>query len=154
MRSLSLEAVPAALPVIRAALHRAAVDAGMAASRVEEAAFAVTEACANVVVHAYPPSWRRHRRCAVLVDIASTREGLAVYVRDDGIGMSAPSGRRGLGLVTGMIFALADDVAFSTARGGGTCVRMGFGLRERAPEKRRSVHVGGVADSVFGGLAG
>lgn len=118
-------ASPASLAPVRRAVTALAVAAGLPAERVEHVAVAVTEACANVVIHAYGPAG------GVLEVRAAVEDGcLRVSVRDEGRGL-VPRLRTtspGLRLGLQMIAALADDVGFHAEEGGGTSVRMAFTL--------------------------
>lgn len=83
---------------------------------------AVTEACANVVVHAYPH--REDGPLQVEVDIAEDQ--LAVTVRDEGSGMEEPGESRGLGLA--LMSALAETMHVTHDEHGHTAVHMTFAL--------------------------
>jgi anti-sigma regulatory factor (Ser/Thr protein kinase) len=82
---------------------------------------AVSEACNNVVLHAYggasgPMSVR------LFVDERRIR----VAVEDDGVGLSPSAAERGEGIGLSVIRALADDVSLLPASRGGTRVEMAF----------------------------
>jgi serine/threonine-protein kinase RsbW len=94
---------------------------------------AVTEACNNVVRHAYGG---REGPLEVEVDVAS--DALEVVVRDQGVGVDhhrgAPDGTT-LGVGLPVIRALVSRVEFRDAAGGGTEVWMEFAAPEiRAPD--------------------
>jgi anti-sigma regulatory factor (Ser/Thr protein kinase) len=85
---------------------------------------AVSEACNNVVQHAYPEA-----EGPLEVDVSLAEARLDVIVRDRGCGVrpqirSAPDSRFGLGIP--LIQALAERVQFSGAIGEGTEVKMTF----------------------------
>jgi anti-sigma regulatory factor (Ser/Thr protein kinase) len=87
---------------------------------------AVTEACNNVVMHAYEGA-----EGSLEVDVHVLVGGLAVVVRDHGIGMDAASIAGlsdGVGMGLAVIGTLATGVSFSQPRDGGTEVRMEFPL--------------------------
>jgi serine/threonine-protein kinase RsbW len=89
---------------------------------------AVSEACNNVVVHAYPDTLG-----PMLVSIELAPDVIEVAVRDYGEGirqLAASEDRMGLGL--GVMSALADRVEFRHPRGGGTEVKMCFRRSEDA----------------------
>jgi serine/threonine-protein kinase RsbW len=87
---------------------------------------AVTEACANVVVHAYPDD--QEGRMEV---IASMREEtLTVLVRDWGCGIRPRPDSPGLGLGLSLIAALTESVQLGHGSEEHTEVRMTFALRE------------------------
>lgn len=88
---------------------------------------AVTEACTNVVVHAYPEGE------GPLDVLASVREGrLTVVVRDEGRGIVPRPDSPGLGLGLPLIATLAESLELGTGRGDATEVRMTFRLGEAA----------------------
>lgn len=118
-------ATPASLAPIRRAVTGLASAAGLPAARVDDVAVAVTEACANVVVHAYGG-----RGGIIEVKAAVDGQWLRVSVRDEGRGL-VPRLRHtspGLRLGLQMMAALADETDFRAAEGGGTCVRLAFRL--------------------------
>jgi anti-sigma regulatory factor (Ser/Thr protein kinase) len=90
-------------------------------------ALAVTEACNNVVLHAYRESeGNGDGRSFRLV---AERDGVTVTVTisDDGDGMTPRSDSPGLGLGLPLIATLCDDVKIGpTSRGTGTVVAMRF----------------------------
>jgi serine/threonine-protein kinase RsbW len=93
---------------------------------------AVTEACTNVVVHAYPDG--QEGPMEVRASIAG--EQLTVVVRDRGEGIAPRPDSPGLGLGLPLIASLADTVQLGRDESGHTEVRMGFTLRrwnEEAP---------------------
>lgn len=120
----------ASLAPIRRAVTALAASAGLAADRVEDVRVAVTEACANVVVHAYEGG------TGIIEVGAAVDDGmLHVRVRDEGRGL-VPRLRHtspGLRLGLQMMSALADEVSFHAEEGGGTSVRMAF----RVPQSGR-----------------
>ena len=83
---------------------------------------AVTEACTNAVLHAYPDSQGDYE-----VHAWAEPQRLIVAVRDHGRGISprVPSPSAGLGLGVPLMLAIADEVTFSS-EDGVTEVRMSF----------------------------
>jgi serine/threonine-protein kinase RsbW len=120
---LSLPAEEDSLPVVRQALRSLGETVGAQPESLEDAELAVTEACANVVEHAYPGACG-----AVEVTLCPSAAGIEVSVRDFGRGMPDASGfadgDRGYGL------ALIEGVAsrFDVRHDGGTELAMHFGL--------------------------
>jgi serine/threonine-protein kinase RsbW len=119
-----LPAEPAVLPRVRAAVSRMMADA--AADDLERVRLAVTEACANVVRHAYPGD-------PGVLDVAVRldRKTATIEVRDSGIGVGGrrePPGEHGGGLGLPLIDLLADRVDITPQRPG-TSVRMTFELQ-------------------------
>jgi len=86
----------------------------------------VSEACNNVVLHAYggEPG-------PMEVGLFVTDDRFSVRVTDEGVGMPAPppAGDVSQGIGLSVIRALTEDVQFSSAPGGGTEVRMDFSVR-------------------------
>lgn len=126
---LSLEARPENVAVVRQVLGGAAAALGMEGRAVDDLRLALSEACTNVVVHAY----EHPERETFEVDAWSGNGLLHVTVRDRGAGPGskrAPSPGLGLGLP--IIRELTEDVAFSDAPAGGGAsrheVRMTFVL--------------------------
>lgn len=85
---------------------------------------AVTEACTNVVVHAYPDG--EEGPLAVLATLAD--EELTVVVRDEGEGISPRQDSPGLGLGLPLIASLAEKVQLGHDAQKRTEVRMTFSL--------------------------
>ena len=84
---------------------------------------AVTEACTNVVVHAYPSS------DGPMEISAAIRDGrLAVAVRDEGRGMLPRADSPGLGLGLPLIATLAETLELGRSDDDRTEVRMTFRL--------------------------
>jgi anti-sigma regulatory factor (Ser/Thr protein kinase) len=84
---------------------------------------AVTEACTNVVVHAYEGAGGS-------IDVTAWRSGpdLRIIVRDRGGGMRPRVDSPGLGLGLPVMMALASAVAIRPREGGGTEVSLAFRL--------------------------
>ena len=127
---LSMPARAEGVGVVRQALagfaDALAIDPGV----LSDMKMAVTEACTNVVVHAYAgPDGERDGDGdgALDVDLRMDESALVVAVRDYGAGIESPGGKPALGLGLPLIAALSDDYE---VRGGddgrGTEVRMRF----------------------------
>jgi serine/threonine-protein kinase RsbW len=91
---------------------------------------AVTEACTNSVLHAYPDGVVGRYEVHAWVE----PERLVIAVRDQGRGITArvPSPAAGLGLGVPLMLAIGDEVLFSS-EGGVTEVRMTF-----SPDSRQA----------------
>lgn len=102
---------------------------------------AVSEACSNVVVHAYPQH-EGHLDLEVIVG----PERLIVTVRDHGTGMAPRADSPGLGVGLPLIASLAEALELTEAAGGGAEVRMSFPLRRdaalRGTEPERDAEAG------------
>ncbi|HEX6753592.1 MAG TPA: ATP-binding protein [Solirubrobacterales bacterium] len=112
--------------VIRHALSGMAEQIGMDEAGLADLKTVVTEACTNVVVHAYPngggPLW---------VEADPDEGGLTVTVRDSGSGISpeADSDRASLKLGLSLIAALSSSFSISGGLDRGTEVMMRVPLR-------------------------
>jgi len=112
--------------VVRQALNGVAEGLALEAFTLTDIKIAVSEACTNVVLHAYPEA-----EGPLLVDAwAADGEELVVVVRDQGSGFT-PAARTesaGLGLGLALIASLSKEVHIGSEPGGGTEVRMRFRL--------------------------
>jgi serine/threonine-protein kinase RsbW len=127
---LELENRPENVSVVRAALTGVAEAAGFDEELATDLKTAVSEACNNVVIHAYEG---QHGPMRVVV--LSSGDRVDVVVRDDGTGirrLSSPADHMGLGLA--LISALADQAEFRSPPEGGTEVRMRFRLADTGTE--------------------
>lgn len=117
----TLPAVPASVPTVRRGVAEI-LGPEVAHESADEIRLAVTEACSNVVRHAY------EGKDGVL-EVVVRRDGnaLVVDVRDAGIGLPPNPRPTGDGLGLKLIAALAQTVTI-TARHPGTSVRMRFAL--------------------------
>lgn len=123
---MRVRALPENVPVVRHALGGMAATRG-ADERIRGAiALAVTEAVANVVMHAYHGS-------PGLLEVEASADGLEidVVVRDHGDGLRADSPGAGLGAGLRLIGALAQRFDI-TRRDGTTEVHMTFRLQPAA----------------------
>jgi serine/threonine-protein kinase RsbW len=99
-----------------------------------DAATAISEACNNVVLHAY-----KGRSGPLTVWLGFGPEGLEAVVTDRGAGLTRAPPRGGsLGLGLGVIAALADRAEFRSRDQAGTQVRMTFAApKSKAPPSPR-----------------
>jgi anti-sigma regulatory factor (Ser/Thr protein kinase) len=95
-----------------------------------DVSIAVTEACTNAVLHAYPDGDGEYAVRAWVED-----DRLVVAVRDQGQGIMprVEAGSSGLGLGLPLMLAIGDEVSFTSDAEGSTEVRMVFspGVRAR-----------------------
>ena len=114
--------------VVRHALAGLAEQIGMDETGVADLKTVVTEACMNVVVHAYPGE-----SGPLTVEAEPDSEGLTVIVSDSGSGISpqAESERASLKLGLSLIAALSSSFSISGGLDRGTEVMMRLPLRER-----------------------
>ncbi|HEX5308537.1 MAG TPA: ATP-binding protein [Solirubrobacteraceae bacterium] len=119
--------------VVRAVLAGVAESVGVDTEDLGDIRTAVSEACNNVVQHAY-----EGQRGPLDVTIALSQETIEVAVRDRGIGIGEhaeedPSLGRGTGIGLHVIRTLARDARFDEPPGGGTRVRLTFAARGTRP---------------------
>ena len=127
---LEMPARPEGVGVVRQALAGMADALAFDPGVLADMKMAVTEACTNVVVHAYAADVDGVGRDdgALAVDLLADDLGLTVVVRDDGTGIEPRANRStpALGLGLPLIAALSDAFEVRGAAGGGTEVRMTF----------------------------
>ncbi|MFL5860686.1 MAG: ATP-binding protein [Solirubrobacteraceae bacterium] len=123
---LRLESRPQTLTIVRGMLGGVAELLSIDPELLDDLKTSVSEACNNVVLHAYggDPG-------PMEVGLFVTDDHFSVVVTDRGVGMSAPppAGDVSQGIGLSVIRALTQDVQFSSAPGGGTEVRMDFSVR-------------------------
>jgi serine/threonine-protein kinase RsbW len=124
---LTLPARPENVSVIRHVLGAFAEALSLSDELVEDLRLAVTEACTNVVRHAYPPD----QTGAVEISIQPLEEHVSVVVSDYGRGIGTSSDTTGPGLGLPLIAAIADIVELQPVPGGGSRVAMTFSRRRR-----------------------
>jgi serine/threonine-protein kinase RsbW len=125
---LELAAMADNVPLVRHALRGLLEATGAREDRVSDITLAVTEACANAVLHAYAKQGRGNFEVT-----ASLSEGgeLAVVVRDHGSGIAPRVNSPGLGVGLPVMAAIADSLVIDAPPGAGTLVRMTFDLGAR-----------------------
>ena len=104
---LRVPAVPTEVATVRHAVVAAATAHGIGGGARDDIALAVSEACSNVVMHAY-----RHE---------------ATPVCDEGIGMAPRTDSPGLGLGLGLIAGLAKRLEIGSGQHAGATITMVFG---------------------------
>jgi anti-sigma regulatory factor (Ser/Thr protein kinase) len=142
---LTMPARPEGVAVVRQALAGMADALDFDAAVLADMKMAVSEACTNVVVHAYEDS-------DGLLDVEMTADdsGLTIRVRDYGSGIHPQVNRSrevpALGLGLPLIAALSDAFELQGSAGQGTEVRMTFAyLRDADPADTNPV-TGSVGD--------
>jgi anti-sigma regulatory factor (Ser/Thr protein kinase) len=121
---LTMPARPEGVGVVRQALAGMADALDFDASVLADMKMAVTEACTNVVVHAY-----EHDAGVLEVEMLADEAGLTIVVRDHGTGIQPRPARSeppALGLGLPLIAALSDSFELRGSAGRGTEVRMTF----------------------------
>jgi anti-sigma regulatory factor (Ser/Thr protein kinase) len=117
--SLRLSAEPRNVGRIRDEVVQRAEALGMPPARVADLKTIVSEACANVVRHAYPQDAAER---PLEVEMTEEDEELTVVVRDRGAGIRPPTGARPSSMRLGFILmgSLADYLQLRTGKGLGT----------------------------------
>jgi serine/threonine-protein kinase RsbW len=136
---LTMPARPEGVAVVRQALVGMADALAFDAAVLADMKMAVSEACTNVVVHAYEDG-----DGVLEVEMLADDQGLTIRVRDHGSGIHPHAGRSrdvpALGLGLPLIAALSDSFELHGASGQGTEVRMTFRYaREADPAEGRPV---------------
>jgi serine/threonine-protein kinase RsbW len=120
---LDLSNRPENVVLVRETLTGVADAIGLDAPDLDDIRTAATEACNNVVLHAY-----EGKEGPLQVEISAAGSSFDVVVRDHGIGLQRQAGEDqwivGIGLP--VIEALVQQVEFADTEGGGTEVRMEF----------------------------
>ncbi len=127
---LELSSKPECISLVRAMLSGLAEPLGFDAELLDDLKTAVSEACNNVVLHAYPDN--EPGPLMVIVELAP--DSIEVIVRDWGRGIhqvSPSEDRLHVGLA--LISALADRSEFLSADGGGAEARIEFHRQLRWP---------------------
>ena len=122
---LSLPARAEGVGVVRQALAGVADALVVDAAVLADMKMAVTEACTNVVVHAY----EEHVDGTLEVEMLADKAALTIVVRDTGTGIQPRPARRdapALGLGLPLIAALSDAFELRGGADTGTEVRMTF----------------------------
>lgn len=135
---LTLPARPEGVGVVRQALAGLADALALDGAVLADAKMAVTEACTNVVVHAYG-----ERQGVLEVEMLADDASITVVVRDRGTGIKPRLERHepsALGLGLPLIAALSDAFEVRGSPGSGTEVRMAFHYeREFDPVEARPI---------------
>jgi serine/threonine-protein kinase RsbW len=124
---LSLPARPENIPVIRHVLGAFAEALQLPPDVVEDMRLAVTEACSNVVRHAYDDG----EQGPIDVLVRPDGDRLEVIVSDRGRGMGPSPDVEGPGLGLPLIAALAESLEVQDAPVRGNRLRMSFASRPR-----------------------
>jgi anti-sigma regulatory factor (Ser/Thr protein kinase) len=119
---LSLPARPENVAVVRHVLGGIGDALALDHEVLADIKLAVSEACANVVVHAYATTGPGFMDLEVTTQDAH----LAVIVRDHGRGMTPRADSPGLGVGLPLIASLAETLELTNTTDGGTEVRMTF----------------------------
>jgi serine/threonine-protein kinase RsbW len=124
--ALVVPAVPDSIAVIRQTVSGICEALGADSRTIGDIKLAATEACTNVVLHAYAGG----EEGTIELDAHAGRDELRLLVRDHGTGMTPAPLAEGLGLGLPLIAALTSTLTIVDAEGGGTEVSMTFALRD------------------------
>jgi serine/threonine-protein kinase RsbW len=138
--------------LVRQALSGLAEAVGLDPIALNDVSTAVTEACNNVVLHAYGGG-----EGGLEVDLSTTSTGLDATVRDHGSGIkpgvkAAEEVSGGIGLP--VIQALSDSVEFRDVPGGGTEVAMHFEAASTEPLEETEGEDGAALEAIEYGIPG
>ena len=109
---LALPAQARSIAVVRRALEAIAEELGLPRRRIEDMRLAVTEACTNVVRHAYTEAEGRDAG-AMRVELLPETDGMRVVVEDRGRGLGPSPDAHGPGLGLPLIAALTSALELS-----------------------------------------
>ena len=121
---LVLPARPETIAEVRRTAEKVAEDARLPRRTIDDIRLAVTEACTNVVRHAYDPGG--HADAALAVEIEPAPGALRVVVEDRGRGLGTSPDVAGPGLGLSLIAALASRLEVEPVHGRGTRLSMSF----------------------------
>jgi serine/threonine-protein kinase RsbW len=121
---LRVPAVATEVATVRHAVVEAATAHGISGRPREDIALAVSEACANVVMHAYRDEAGPG---PLAVDAYRDKGEFFVVVCDEGTGMAPRTDSPGLGLGLGLIAGLAKRLEITSQEPAGATVMMVFG---------------------------
>jgi serine/threonine-protein kinase RsbW len=125
---LRMPALPDAVGVARQALTGACEVLGLSPRATGDVRLAVSEACTNVVSHAYRDASEPGE---LEVEVVLGENELTVIVRDRGSGITPRVESGGLGLGLPLIAALTRRAEIGEQDGGGTEVKMTFATDDR-----------------------
>jgi anti-sigma regulatory factor (Ser/Thr protein kinase) len=139
---LTMPARPEGVGVVRQALAGMADALDFDPTVLADMKMAVTEACTNVVVHAYDED-----AGMLEVEMLADETGLTIVVRDHGAGIQPRPARAeppALGLGLPLIAALSDAFELKGSAGQGTEVRMTFAYARSGDEPRDLPDAGNI----------
>lgn len=119
---ISLPARPENVAIVRHVLGGVGDALGMDPAVLADVRLAISEACANVIVHAYPGD----QEGLLDVAVSASPGSLQISVRDQGRGMAPRADSPGLGVGLPLIASLAETLELCDGPHGGTEVRMTF----------------------------
>jgi serine/threonine-protein kinase RsbW len=128
---LLLESRPETLTIVRGMLGGVAEPLSIDPELLDDLKTAVSEACNNVVLHAYDGG-----SGPMEVSLYVDADGIRVRVQDRGVGIPAGAltSDRSSGIGVSVIRALTQEAQFTSTPGGGTQVQMDFAIRREGRE--------------------
>jgi anti-sigma regulatory factor (Ser/Thr protein kinase) len=129
--TLVVPAVPDSIAVIRQTVSGICEALGADSRVIGDVKLAATEACTNVVLHAYDGTGEG----VIELDASAQEDELLLLVRDHGPGMMPSPLGDGLGLGLPLIAALTTSLTIAQADGGGTEVSMTFALHDHQADR-------------------
>jgi len=118
---LELESRPQVLTIVRGMLAGMAEPLSIEAELLDDIKTAVSEACNNVVLHAY-----EGHAGPMDITVLAGADFVRIAVSDRGVGMHPASEDPGTGIGLSVIRALAERVSLGRGPQGGTCIEMEF----------------------------
>jgi serine/threonine-protein kinase RsbW len=118
---LELESRPQVLTIVRGMLAGVAEPLLIDAELLDDVKTAVSEACNNVVLHAYEGN-----AGPMDITVFAGSEVIRIAVTDRGVGLNASDADLGTGIGLSVIRALAETVTIGRGPEGGACVEMEF----------------------------
>lgn len=140
---LELLSEPSAPTLVRSVIRTIARSSELDSALLDDLSTAASEACNNVVLHAYPGTVG-----PLIFSLAIRSDVVEVVVRDRGCGISpasvtaASGGEHGLGMGVVLINSLADRAEFESDPLTGTEVRMTFRRPIAVPERLGELSLG------------
>jgi serine/threonine-protein kinase RsbW len=147
---LELDSRPGCVTLVRAMLAATSDTLGFEPELLDDLKTAVSEACNNVVVHAYNGG---PGPLSVHLDIQEGTVGVTVRDQGRGFQQAVPSEER-MGVGLAVISALSDRVEVLGGKGGGAEVRMEFASAGSESDKACSEEISWPGDSAAGSLQG
>jgi serine/threonine-protein kinase RsbW len=137
---LEQDSMPDSVALVRSVIRSIGAAAGIEQRVLEDTITAVSEACNNVVLHAYPLGTG-----PLTFSLVIRGRHTEAIVRDRGCGMRRSSTSRcGLGMGVLVISALADQAQFTSDACTGTEVRMTFGRSAPGPSDQAELSPGSL----------
>lgn len=121
---ISLPARPENVAVVRHVLGGVGDALALHPELLSDVKLAVSEACANAVVHAYP----RGKGGLLDLELTANAQRLDIIIRDHGLGMMPRADSPGLGVGLPLMASLSESLELTNRADGGTEIRMCFTL--------------------------